>query len=247
LAASDSLERKVTWESAKTCLAEIDLAAPSILRQGVIIGGAACWFYRHLLSKANDADFKVPPLTNAQETIWLSKDIDFTNFFIQDARDLLSGYLVPDEAGRPILRIAGIPIGFAQTGLTFDPTTAWEQSWIGTFSLNDKMVQCRILDPVSLYREKLYLAERRGLESDRLHLALVADYLRYETCRQVQAMTATNPLQEKTTAMKFLTAIQERAPEVCRDERVRRRVQRSVSVTKSLTPQEQKLLQELVD
>jgi hypothetical protein len=153
--------------------------------------------------------------------------------------------VVTDERGQPTLKIAGIPIGFAQVGLTFDPITAWERSWIGTFSVGGNTVQCRILDPISLYREKLCLSERRGSESDRLHLDLVTEYLRYETCQQVQMLATAKSLEVRTTAAKFLSAIQNRAQEVCQDGGVRRRIQRSISDSESLTPQEQVMLQAL--
>jgi hypothetical protein len=35
-------EKKVDWERAKKCLAELQRLAPVILDQGVVIGGAAC-------------------------------------------------------------------------------------------------------------------------------------------------------------------------------------------------------------
>jgi len=238
-------EKKVNWELAKGCLAELSREAPSILSQGVIIGGIACWFYRHLLSKAHDADFKVPVLSAAQEQLWLSKDIDFTNFFAQDARDLLKKYIVQDSQGRLQVKLANIPIGFAQVGVTFDPESAWTESWIGTFKWEEKTVQCRILDPISLYREKQALSQRRGYESDGLHCALVAEYLRYETCLQVKILAASKSLEERTKPLKFLFAIRDRAPEVCHNEKVHRRIHETISEAASITPAEATLLSEL--
>lgn len=66
------MERTVNWETAKVCLAELAREAPGLLKQGVVIGGAACWFYRHLLTKANDAEFKAPQFTDEEEAKWLS-------------------------------------------------------------------------------------------------------------------------------------------------------------------------------
>src|ERR1051325_214331 len=95
-----SSAKKVDWEAAKLCLAELQREAPSILQQAVVIGGIACWFYRNLLGKANDPDFKVPKFSEMEEDFWLSKDIDFTNYFAEDARNLLKQHVVVDEAGR---------------------------------------------------------------------------------------------------------------------------------------------------
>jgi len=57
-------EKKIDWETAKVCLAELHQHAPSILQQAIIIGGIACWSYRQLLTKAKDTDFKLPNLAN---------------------------------------------------------------------------------------------------------------------------------------------------------------------------------------
>ena len=238
-------EKKVNWELAKGCLAELSREAPSILSQGVIIGGTACWFYRHLLSKAQDPDFRVPVLTAEQEQHWLSKDIDFTNFFAQDARDLLKEHVVQDAQGRVYLKLAGIPIGFAQVGVTFDPESAWAESWVGTFTYGENTIQCRVLNPIALYREKLALSQRRGYESDHLHCKLVAEYLRYETCRQVMSLCAAKSLEERTSPLKFLLAIRDLALEICRDERVYRRIHEFVSAATALTPAEHRLLREI--
>jgi len=40
--------KKIDWDAAKNCLAQIHRLAPDILRQGVLIGGIACWFYKNL-------------------------------------------------------------------------------------------------------------------------------------------------------------------------------------------------------
>jgi hypothetical protein len=232
---------------AKGCLAELSREAPSILSQGVIIGGIACWFYRHLLSKAQDPDFKVPVLTAEQEQHWLSKDIDFTNFFAQDARDLLKEHVVQDAQGRVYLKLAGIPIGFAQVGVTFDPESAWAESWVGTFTWGEKTVQCRVLDPIALYREKLALSQRRGYESDHLHCALVAEYLRFETCQQAMFLCAAKSIEERTGPLKFLLAIRGRALEICRDQRVHRRIHELVSGATTLVPLEQRILREICE
>jgi hypothetical protein len=241
----DPNEKKIDWETAKSCLAELNRQAPSILHQGIIIGGIACWFYRNLLTKAQDADFRVPELSAEQERLWLSKDIDFTNFFAQDARELLKQHIVTDAHGRLQIRLAGVPIGFAQVGVTFDPEAVWAESWIGTFRSNDIVVQCRILDPITLYREKLALSQKRGFESDRLHCALLTEFLRYETCRQANTLASADALDLKTDALQFLLAIQDRAAEICRDSRVCKRLTASMIRGIALTPAEKKLLSSL--
>jgi hypothetical protein len=238
-------QKKIDWEGAKSCLAELDREAPELLHQGVIIGGIACWFYRHQLARARDIDFKISELTPAQESLWLSKDIDFTNFFVQDARELLSRHIVTDAQGRLQIKVAGIPIGFAQVGVTFDPESAWLSSWIGTFTRDETIVQCRILDPITLYREKLALSQKRGLESDRLHCDLLSEYLRFEACCQARTLATAKRLEEKAAPLKFLFAVLDRAPEICQDGRLHRRILEQSAWASALSPAEQKLLRKI--
>lgn len=235
-----SPHKRVNWEIAKACLGELNQKAPVLLKQGVIIGGIACWFYRHLLDSAKDADFKVPTFSPTQEAHWLSKDIDFTNFFSEDARNLLKEDIVVGADGRRALTIAGVPIGFAQVGLTFDPETAWADSWVAKFDWKGVTVECRVLDPLSLYREKLALVQRRGAESDSMHCAVVTEFLRLEVCKQAAMLGGS--LEERSLAIKFLIGVRDRALEVCRDSRVSVRLRNSAH---QLTPSEEKLLNEL--
>jgi hypothetical protein len=238
-------EKRVDWKVAKRCLAALQREAPYLLNQAVVIGGIACWFYRHQLSRARDPDFGVPDLTPAEEQLWLSKDIDFTNFFGADARELLKDHVLPDTQGRPRLVLAGVPIGFAQVGLTFDPETAWAESWIATFTADGLPVECRILHPISLYREKLALSQRRELPADGLHCSLMAEFLRYETAQQAEALSAAATLVGKAAPLQFLLAMRDRARETCYDQRVRVRLQRINSESSALAPSERKLVEDL--
>jgi hypothetical protein len=239
-------KKRVNWDIAKGCLAQIHLVAPEFLRQAVLIGGIACWFYRNLLTKANDPDFRVPSLTETEERVWLSKDIDFTNFFAQDARDLLPGHLVKDEHGRTQIRIESVPIGFAQVGVTFDPEEVWLEAWIGNFALTGTEVHVRVIDPISLYREKLALSQKRGSQSDALHLALLGEFLRFETVRQIEMLGRVQTFEDQTLPIKFLRAIRDGASEICKDYRVERRIRGAGSGMPIISPSERNLVSEMI-
>ena len=241
---SNTPQKRVDWEIAKACLAELHRKAPSILQQGVLIGGIACWFYRNLLTRANDSVFPVPQFTAAEENFWLSKDIDFTNFFSEDARQLLNENVVVDGDGRRSLQISGVPIGFAQVGLTFDPESAWAESWIANFNSAGVDIQIRVLHPVSLYREKLALVERRGSASDRSHLSVLIEFLRYTVSERAKILSASRSLEERSYALKFLIAVRDRALEVCNDSRVRAELGNRLG-DNSLIPLERTVLSEL--
>jgi hypothetical protein len=238
-------EKKVDWQLAKKCLAVLQTEARPIVEQGVIIGGIACWFYRHLLTKAADPDFKVPNFSPAQEALWLSKDVDFTNFFAEDARQLLPERLNRDVSGRVHLEISGIPIGFAQVGITFDPESAWADSWIASFTDEGRTIQCRVLDPISLYIEKLALTQRRGSPSDQMHCSVVAEFLRYETCTQAATLIAAQNLEARTTPLRFILSLKNRAPEVARDHRLAARIHRLLETAPQIAPSEMLLLRGL--
>jgi hypothetical protein len=241
----DPSPRIVDWELAKRVLATLHKEAPVILAQAVIIGGVSCWFYRQALAKAADPDFKVPDLSPSQNKLWLSKDLDFTNFFAEDARRMLPNRVVRDAQGRQQLVFEGVPIGFAQVGITFDPESAFIDSWIGRFADGEALIEFRVLDPVALYREKLALSQRRGAEADLIHCSLMAEFLRFETCQQASSLTSAKTLAHKSNPMKFLTAIRDRAPEICRDNRLHDRV-RQCALAASLTPAEVELLRQLL-
>jgi hypothetical protein len=201
---------------------------------------------RNLLKKSGDPDFKVPSFSETQEAHWLSKDLDFTNFFAEDARQLLKKHIVSDKQQRKFIEIAGVPIGFAQVGLTFDPDSAWSESWIASFEVDGTTVQCRILDPISLYREKLSLAQRRGSESDQMHCALIAEFLRYRVCKLTETLLTSRALAERGIPIKFLVEVRDRALEVCHDERVSNRLNRVLADTPLLAPSERQLVSQLI-
>lgn len=108
-------------------------------------------------------------------------------------------------------------------------------------------MQCRILDPITLYREKQALTQRRGSPSDRLHFDLLTEYLKFEYCMAVEALFQAKNLAEKTEPSRFLHAIAARAPEVMRDPRVKERLVRlNTGRTVSLTPSEESILRQFV-
>src|SRR2546427_9767375 len=70
-------DRIYNWDAIREALKRIETYNPEFLANTVLVGGAACWYYRLALSKANDPDFRLPIYTPEQESFWLSKDLDF--------------------------------------------------------------------------------------------------------------------------------------------------------------------------
>ena len=220
----------VDWERVKRCLAALHRQAHPFLSRALLIGGAACWFYHNALRHAADPDFKAPALAPDLEAKWLSKDLDFTGIFSGDAMELMPQLVVREPGGRAHLAVEGVRLGFAQVGLTIDPEEARLCCRVGRFTAADgATVEFFVADPVTLYREKLALTQRRNSPADPLHLALLAEYLRYETCLYAERLCVATTLAEAKTALNFLELVRNRAMEVLNDERVKRRIQAALA------------------
>ena len=70
-------ERDYSWDGIREGLKRIAAHNPDFLPNTVLVGGAACWYYRLALGNADDKDFRVPRYTPAEERVWLSEDLDF--------------------------------------------------------------------------------------------------------------------------------------------------------------------------
>lgn len=239
---------KVDWERAKLCLAALQHESPAFLRRALLIGGGACWFYRHSLRRADDPDFRVPSLAPELEARWLSKDLDFTGIFSGDAFALLPQLAVRDAQQREFLQVEGVRIGFAQVGLTIDPEEAMQHCRVVRFTgTGGQPVEFFVADPVTLYREKLALVERRNAPADPLHLAVLADYVRLEICQRAEQLCARATLTETKAGLNFLRLVASRAPELPTDERVVRRVSTSLQRHASkVSPADGQFLRELL-
>ena len=75
-----------------------------------------------------------------------------------------------------------------------------------------------------------------------MHCAVVAEFLRLETCRQAELLSPASGLEQRSLAIKFLISVRDRALEVCRDARVIARLDRA---NRDLSPSEMNLLRGL--
>jgi hypothetical protein len=217
--------RKVGWEQIKRCLAEIDRASKDFLRQALLIGGAACWFYRHQLKKAGDPDFKVIQLTAEKENLWLSRDLDFTGIFSQDALLLLPHH-VAEHKGRKHVEVAGVRLGFAQVGLTIDPEEAIKTSRVAAITIDGKVVEFLVADPLTLYFEKCKLCVQRGNPNDFLHKELLFDYLAFELTVGAEKLLKGAQLSagDAKAILQLWISVKNKTPEILQDARLRKRV-----------------------
>ena len=218
-------ERRVDWEAVKACIAALSHEAPTFLSRCVLIGGGACWFYRVQLRKAADPEFKEPPESQALRDLWLSKDIDFTGIFRADAYEMLPHLVATDSAGNAFLQVHGVRIGFAQVGVTFDPEEVLSRARVVTFKDGDKTLEFLVIDPISLYREKQALAQKRNSPNDHAHFAVLREYLCLEFIRSCAAYVRnqTSVIEQQQT-LNLLLDFKQRAIEISQDARVRLRL-----------------------
>ncbi|MBI4663518.1 MAG: hypothetical protein HY735_32355 [Verrucomicrobia bacterium] len=222
-----STERTVDWELAKRCLAALQRNSEGFLGRALLIGGAACWFYRVQLQQANDPDFFLPPLAPQTEAKWLSKDIDFTGIFAGDALELLSRFVVRDAEGNSQIEVEGVRVGFAQVGLTIDPEEALREAHVGSFHHEGQLVEFLVIDPVSLCREKQALVQRRNQDQDLLHLALLREYLPWAIVIHAQQLLEARsgvPVEEQQQFANFALALRRKMPELLADARIAQRL-----------------------
>lgn len=217
-------DRKVDWERIKRCLSLIDKESKDFLRQALLIGGAATWFYRNRLVKANDPDFRVK--SNAQdEERWLSRDIDFTGVFQQDAI-LILPHFVKEHKGRQHIEVDGIRFGFAQVGVALDPEEAIKSARVVDFMMDGRKVEFMVADPLTLYYEKCKLAEKRGNPNDHLHKELLFDYTAYELVHGAEQLLKddTLPITTSKVIIQRWLAVAGKTPEIIADSRLRQRL-----------------------
>src|SRR5438874_12558364 len=107
-------ERDYSWDEIRAALGRIDAHNPEFLSNTVLVGGAACWYYRLALTKAGDRDFSVPEYTPEEESIWLSKDLDFMGESSEQIAELIGRPCPPMGS---LISYAGATIDFLPEGL----------------------------------------------------------------------------------------------------------------------------------
>src|ERR1051325_9333587 len=151
----------------------------------VLIGGGSCWFYQEALGQYGDRDFPVPAWTEAEEAIWLSKDVDFMGLELDEAAQLLQ---TPFDDETHTFHFRGLELDFLEEGLRLTPQNA---------VLSRRAVQLPeltfyVAEPSLLYAEKCALLQNKNRPQDRLHHRLMAVFLQCEFCREIEDARSLN-------------------------------------------------------
>lgn len=155
---------RYTWEQLKSGLRRLHEEHPAFLAKAILVGGAACMFYRSVLARAARPDFPVPDPGPEGEAAWLSKDADFTHAGPED---------YPPHPP--------LPLGRLQAGLRLSALDFAETVRTAALEYEDGVIiPLLVADPLELYREKQACAARLNRPQDRIHLELLRAYLAYE-------------------------------------------------------------------
>jgi hypothetical protein len=167
------------WGRVRQALRLLAARFPEAFPGWVLIGGGACWFYRESLKLAHDRDFCPPACTPAEEQIWLSKDLDFMGLTMAEAEDLFQS---PFKAETHTISFEGLEVDFLEEGLRFtmrDALANAREVRAGDFVF-------LVLAPETLFAEKCALLASKDRPQDRLHHALLAQFLKYEFCADLE-------------------------------------------------------------
>ena len=174
-----SLPKIYDWERVRAALQLLAKRFPDDFPTWVLIGGGASWFYRESLRRANDPDFPAPACTAEEEKIWLSKDVDFMGLTEVEAEGL---FQTPFKPETHTISFAGLEVDFLEEGLRLTMRDAINS--VREVRAEDFVFH--VLAPETLFMEKCALVANKQRPQDRLHLAVLAQFLKYEFCTDLE-------------------------------------------------------------
>jgi hypothetical protein len=178
-----SLPKIYDWVRVRSALKLLAARFPDDFTSWVLIGGGACWFYRESLRQARDRDFPAPDCTAEEEQTWLSKDVDFMGLTVAEAEDL---FQAPFKAETHTISFEGLEVDFLEEGLRLTIRDA--VSHVREVRTEDFVFY--VLAPEILFVEKCALLANKERPQDRLHHAVLVQFLKYEFCADLEKTDA---------------------------------------------------------
>jgi hypothetical protein len=213
------LPKVYNWRRIRADLKVLAERFPGDFETWQLIGGGACWFYRAYLENANDPDFRVPKYSEADEQVWLSKDIDFMGMTGEQAAEFLGS---PFKEETHTITFDGMEIDFLEEGLHLTP----ENVAATAREIRTTEFVFYTIEAALLYDEKVTLLQVKERPQDRLHCELLAEFLKFEFCHEAETPDTLQPRKwlfraraVKTTKLDFFSS----------DERLRRRLGSAIS------------------
>src|SRR6266404_7658713 len=172
-------ERDYSWDGIHEALRRIAAHNPDFLPNTVLVGGAACWYYRLALKKAADRDFTVPIYTPEEERVWLSKDLDFMGESAAEIAELIGRPCPPMGT---LIRYAGADLDFIDRGLKLTGEAANRSAR----KARADDLEFYIISPSLLFVEKHACTLQKNRPQDPLHREVMARFIKMELCRSLE-------------------------------------------------------------
>ena len=150
------------WPKVRADLKRLSDRFPGDFESWQLIGGAACWFYRAYLERANDPDFRVPEYSPADEQLWMSKDMDFMGLSSDEAVNFFGQPFKPDTH---TISFDGMEIDFLDEGLRLDANDVANTAR----EVRTSEFIFYVAEASLLYDEKFTLMRLKNRPQDRLH------------------------------------------------------------------------------
>ncbi len=173
----------VDWTKVKQVLKTIYQQSPEFLFENALIGGGAAWFYKTVLNKANDPDFKIE-LNPQKEILWLSKDIDFIGSNLNEYEVLLK---TKKTGTPPRFYIEGVWIDTPEIGLTMHPDVVLKRTYQGY--LEQDLGEYQVAHPADVLKEKLALVnspKATKRPQDILHIEAIKEFIKFDLCQRIE-------------------------------------------------------------
>ncbi len=165
--------QQYTWTSIHLALERLDQFNPDFLPNVVLVGGAACWYYRQGMAECGNPDFPPPPFSLEEEKYWVSKDLDFVADSDEEVSQLL-GRACPPMGER--IEYGGAILDFVDQGLV-----------VGRREVNQTARKVElaelifyVADPALLYAEKQALMRAKSRPQDPLHATALGQFIKWE-------------------------------------------------------------------
>jgi len=172
-------DREYSWDGIHEALRRIAAHNPDFLPNTVLVGGAACWYYRLALKKAADRDFPVPIYTPEEERVWLSKDLDFMGESAAEIAELIGRPCPPMGT---LIRYAGADLDFIDRGLKLTGEAANRSAR----KARADDLEFYIISPSLLFVEKHACTLQKNRPQDPLHREVMARFIKMELCRSLE-------------------------------------------------------------
>ncbi len=172
-------ERDYSWEGIREGLRQIAAHNPDFLPNTVLVGGAACWYYRLALKQAADQDFAVPNYTPDEERVWLSKDLDFMGESRAEISELIGQPCPPMGT---LIDYAGVSLDFVEQGLKITGEAVNRTAR----KARAEDLEFYIISPSLLFAEKHACTLQKNRPQDPLHREVMARFLKMELCRSLE-------------------------------------------------------------